>query len=104
LFSPTPQFYPGYGSALAYLTPARGPAVPFAALPFPFRNVHDVPCQGGGFLGATYDPFRIDAVPAARRYLAEMLQRTEGLGRSRLNSRRRLLETLDRAEPAGGPG
>src|SRR5205085_2313603 len=34
LFSPTPQFYPSYGSAPPYLDRARGPAVPFAAPPF----------------------------------------------------------------------
>ena len=58
LFAPQPQFYPSYGSAVAALGP-RGRRVPFAALPFMFRNVHDVPCQGGGFLGSLR--------PAARR-------------------------------------
>src|SRR5207248_5497056 len=50
LFSPLPQFYPSYGSAVAYLHRGRNLDVPFAALPFPFHNVVEVPCQGGGFL------------------------------------------------------
>ena len=45
--------------------------VPFAALPFVFRNVQDVPCQGGGFLGSAFDPLRIEGDPAARRELLE---------------------------------
>src|SRR6266540_2268307 len=56
LFSPLPQVYPSYGGAVAYLHRARNLEVPFAALPFTFHNVVDVPCQGGGFLGAAYDP------------------------------------------------
>src|SRR5205823_5052615 len=96
LFAPTPQFYPSYGSAAAYCR-RGGPEVPFAALPFAFRNVHEVPCQGGGFLGAAYAPLGIDAVPAERRYRAELLQRAEGLDTPRLNSRRELAAALDRA-------
>jgi hypothetical protein len=47
LFSPIPQFFPSYGSALAYLWRERRLEVPCAALPFLYRNVVDVPCQGG---------------------------------------------------------
>jgi hypothetical protein len=97
LFAPTPQFYPSYGSAVAHLRP--GAEVPFAAVPFTFRNVHDVPCQGGGFLGSAYDPLRIDAVPAERRYFVEMLRRPDG--GNGFARRRHLLDTLDRAGPAG---
>jgi hypothetical protein len=101
LLSPAPQLYPSFGSAVAYLRRDRGSEVPFAALPFVFRNVHDVPCQGGGFLGGAYDPLRVDAVPAERRYRAELLQWADGLEGARLRERRRLLEELDRAAPAG---
>src|SRR5207247_7515087 len=52
LFSPLPQVYPSYGSAVAYLQRRRPAEVPFAALPFAFHNVVEVPCQGGGFLGS----------------------------------------------------
>ncbi len=69
LFAPLPQFYPSFGSAVAYAKRAENWDVPFASLPFTFRNVHDVPCQGGGILGASYDPLRIEADPEANRYL-----------------------------------
>jgi hypothetical protein len=99
LFAPTPQFYPSFGSATAYLRRQRAGAVPFAALPCTFRNVHDVPCQGGGFLGSGYDPIRIDSVPEARRYRAELLQRAEGVEPARLGGRRLLLAALERTSP-----
>ena len=101
LFSPLPQVYPSYGSAVAHLRRDRNPEVPFAALPFPFRNVVEVPCQGGGFLGAAYDPLRIEAAPAARRYQAEMLQPAEGSPADRRQGRRRLLEQLERGATPG---
>ena len=52
LFAPLPQFFPSYGSALAYHWRHRRLDVACAALPFLFHNVVDVPCQGAGFLGA----------------------------------------------------
>jgi hypothetical protein len=100
LFAPQPQFYPSYGSAVAALGPRR--RVPFAALPFTFRNVHDVPCQGGGILGARFDPLRIECEAAGRRYQADLLRRPEGADAIRLGDRRRLTEALDRT-PAGHP-
>ena len=49
LFAPQPQTYPSYGSAVSYLRREHPTDVPFASLPFPFRNVHEVPCQGAGW-------------------------------------------------------
>lgn len=98
LFEPTPQFYPSYGSAVARCVTATTHDVPFAALPFPFRNVHEVPCQGGGFLGAAVDPLWVDVNPAERRYSAEMLRRAEGVDDLRLQTRRRLLIDLDQPQ------
>jgi hypothetical protein len=99
LFAPLPQFYPSYGSAVAALRPpTRGP-VPFAALPFPFRNVQEVPCQGGGILGSRFDPLQIECDPAARRYRAELLHPAEGLAAPRLDDRRGLLAALEHTPP-----
>src|SRR5262249_8817689 len=78
LFTPQPQTLPSWGSARARLRRARADA-PFAALPFPFRNVHEVPCQGAGFLGAAHEPLRIEVDPEARRYRAEVLAGSPGL-------------------------
>ncbi len=99
LFAPLPQFYPSHGSAVAALRAGTPAEVPFAALPFPFRNVHEVPCQGGGFLGPAFDPLRVECDPENRRYRAEILHRAEGVNLARLGDRRGLLAALDRAAP-----
>src|SRR5262249_4237897 len=97
LFAPLPQFYPSYGSAVAALKTAKRAEVPFASLPFVFRNVHDVPCQGGGFLGSAFDPLRIDGDPARRAYQIEMLQPPAGVTAARRAGRKKLLAALERA-------
>ena len=99
LFSPLPQFYPSHGSSVAALRPGPPAEVPFAALPFPFRNVHEVPCQGGGFLGPAFDPLRVECDPDNRGYRAETLRRAAGVDLTRLGDRRALLAALDRAAP-----
>ncbi|HKB05508.1 MAG TPA: DUF1501 domain-containing protein [Gemmataceae bacterium] len=102
LFAPQAQFYPSHGSAIAHARRERPAAVPFASLPFSFRNVHDVPCQGGGFLGSAYDPLRIEGDPAQRRYHAEPLRRSPDVNAHRAIDRRSLRDALDRPDtPAG---
>ena len=95
LFAPLPQFYPSIGSAVAYLDRGRHRDVPLAALPFIFRNVHDVPCQGGGFLGPAYDPLPIEVDPNSRSYRAEQLAPAADVAGPRLHERRDLLFTLE---------
>lgn len=95
LFEPLPQEYPSFGSALAYLRHDQAVDVPFAALPFPFRNVHPVPCQGGGLLGNSFEPLQIDVDPVARLYHSNMLTRADGLDRVRTSLRENLLQSLD---------
>src|SRR5207248_483611 len=77
------------------------PDVPCAALPFPFHNVVEVPCQGGGFLGSAYDPLRVEMTPDARGYQLGVL-RAEGVEAVRLGQRRRLLRQVERAGPGDG--
>jgi Protein of unknown function (DUF1501) len=95
LFAPQPQTNPCYGSAVTYLRGDRPTDVPFASLPFPFRNVHEVPCQGAGLLGSQFDPLCIEVDPANQRYQIEMLRRPAGLSAVRQIERRALLESLD---------
>jgi hypothetical protein len=76
----------------------RGYEVPCAALPFVFRNVVDVPCQGAGFLGAAYQPFGIEADLPNRAYRADLLALPAELTRGRLLQRRQLLDSLDRSQ------
>lgn len=90
-FAPIPQFYPCHGATLSYFWRAKKLVVPHAALPWVFRNVIDVPCQGGGFLGNAYDPFRIEGDPANLSYRADSLKRPPDLTIDRIQSRRALL-------------
>jgi hypothetical protein len=102
LFAPIPQFFPSYGSALAYLWRERRLEVPCAALPFVYRNVVEVPCQGAGFLGSAYNPFWIEGDPANRAYRSEMLSLPGDLPPDRLHQRRALLESVQSPNhPAG---
>ncbi len=93
LFAPQPQHFPSYGGAVAALRPTGG-EVPFAALPFPFHNVVPTPCQGGGFLGANFDPLQIDVDPVGRAYQVDVLRPRDGVDRDRRRSRRNLLRDL----------
>ncbi|MCU0880806.1 MAG: DUF1501 domain-containing protein [Pirellulaceae bacterium] len=97
LFSPLPQFYPSFGGAVAYMQRHAGRVLPFAALPYEFHNVVTTPAQGGGFLGAEFDPLRIEADPANLAYQVKMFQPADDLGIGRMAERRGLLETLDPA-------
>lgn len=104
LFAPAPQLFPSFGGALAYLRRDRSIPVPHAALPFAFHNVVPTPCQGGGFLGASYDPFPIQVDPRTLAYRADLLDPPEGIGPQRRDHRRALLAELDRdgsATPLG---
>ncbi|MBX9583104.1 MAG: DUF1501 domain-containing protein [Gemmataceae bacterium] len=101
LFAPQPQTFPCYGSAVARLRPGRPTDVPFASLPFAFRNVVEVPCQGAGFLGSAYDPVRIEVDPATRQYRADFFTPAVGIGTERFRGRRRLLDAM--RPPTPGP-
>ncbi len=94
LFAPQAQVFPSFGSTVAYLRRSHPVEVPFASLPFAFHNVHDVPCQGGGFLGKAFDPFWVEADPQARKYRADALTPVEGLSDTRLRERHDLLAAL----------
>ena len=101
LFAPQPQTYPSYGSAVSYLRRHQPTDVPFASLPFPFRNVHEVPCQGGGLVGSRFDPLCIEVDPEKKRYQIEMLTRPDGLNALRQQDRRSLLDSLDHTPGKG---
>jgi len=93
-FAPIPQFYPCHGSTISYMRRDQQFEVPHAALPWVFHNVVDTPCQGGGFLGSAYDPFRIDGNPAKVNYSAEMFARPSDLSIQRLEQRKSLAQRL----------
>lgn len=93
-FAPIKQVFPSYGATLSYLRRELQLDVPHAALPFVFHNVIDVPCQGGGFLGSTYDPLQINVNPESRTYSAGALALPAGQSDDSLRDRRRLLTSL----------
>ena len=100
LFVPTRQFYPSHGSVVSALNPAPVGEVAFASLPHVFRNVHPVPCQGAGFLGAAHDPLLVDVDPVARTYPVDALLPRQGSDAVRRAGRLGLLSALDHATGA----
>ena len=93
-FAPIAQFYPCHGGTLSYLWRHRKLDLTHAALPWIFHNVVNTPCQGGGFLGAAYDPFRINGKPESSTYSAEMFDRPPGLTMKRILQRRQLRDAI----------
>jgi len=57
--------------------------------------VHPVPCQGGGFLGAAYDPLLIDVDVKNHKYDVEMLKLADGLAPARSIDRQSLLDQME---------
>ena len=96
-FAPIPQFHPCHGGTLSYLWRDRRLDVAYAALPFVFHNVVPTPCQGGGFLGGAFDPFRVTVDPDKQHYVAEELAIRQELPVQRIGSRRELLTSLQTA-------
>jgi hypothetical protein len=101
LFAPQPQFYPSHGGAVAYMQRSERRVLPFASLPYEFHNVVPTPAQGGGFLGAEFDPLRIEADSVNLAYQASMFRPADDLGPPRMADRRQLLETLDPTNAMG---
>ncbi len=98
LFAPLPQFYPSFGSTVAWSKRDAKLDVPYAALPYIFQNVVPTPCQGGGILGNAFDPLCIDVDVAARNYRIEALGQREGMNSNRLQERLGLLESLSHSD------
>ncbi|MEI8381566.1 MAG: DUF1501 domain-containing protein [Planctomycetota bacterium] len=97
-FAPIPQFHPCHGGTLSYLWRDRRLDVAHAGLPFVFHNVVPTPCQGGGFLGAAFDPFRVTVDPDKQHYIAEELAIRQELPVQRIGSRRDLLTSLQTSQ------
>jgi Protein of unknown function (DUF1501) len=93
-FGPIKQVFPCYGASLSHLRRHLRLDVPHASLPFVFHNVVDVPCQGGGFLGAAYDPLQVTVDPERRVYSAGAIAIPAGESEKRLSDRRELLASL----------
>lgn len=98
-FAPIEQFFPCHGATVSYLRREHRVVVPHAALPFVFHNVVPTPCQGGGFLGTAFDPFRITVNPEKQSYVVDELALRDDLSARRIQARFGLLSALQ-SEPA----
>src|SRR5262249_55670314 len=91
---------PHPGSVLAKLLPAPRNLPPFVMVPEAISPVGpERPGQYAGFLGAAYDPYRVNSDPNLPDYSPGALHLQPGLSPARLEGRRRLLGHL---EPAAG--
>jgi hypothetical protein len=96
-FAPIPQFFPCHGAVVNYLRREQQQVVAHAALPFVFRNVIDVPCQGGGFLGSAFDAFRISVDGDQQNYAAQELTLHDDLSTNRMRGRTQLLREINQS-------
>jgi hypothetical protein len=88
---------PHPGSALAKLLPARPGLPPFVMVPEAVSPVGpERPGQHAGFLGAAYDPYRVNSDPNLADYSPGALHASSDMSTSRIDDRRALLGAIDR--------
>jgi len=88
---------PHPGAALAKLLPSRPGLPPFVMVPEAISPVGpERPGQHAGFLGAAYDPYRVNSDPNLGEYSAGALQPSADINAARLDTRRALLGQIDR--------
>ena len=90
--------YPSAGSIISKLAGARKPGMPaYVGLP----RTHSVGLapgyHGGAYLGVAYNPFVADGDPNSDRYHIATLELPRGVDSARLQGRRTLLASFDRA-------
>jgi uncharacterized protein (DUF1501 family) len=104
---PISDDWPNYGSVLAKLGRGRGPLPPYVSM-MPVvpggapRFVEKSHGQGAGWLGAVYNPMRIDADASSPDYRVADFAPGPELPADRLRGRERLLQALDRPARAAG--
>jgi len=100
--------FPGFGSALSYLTAAGKLAHPTdsltnVALPHVMHNVVDLPGQNAGFLGGQHDPLQISHDPNRADFNVPNLRLPNGVTEQRMAKRLSLLQSVNgRLKNAGG--
>ncbi|MCA8996196.1 MAG: DUF1501 domain-containing protein [Planctomycetaceae bacterium] len=93
--------FPHIGSVLTKLSPSLKSLPTFVALPEQIATTIGAvtPGQGGGILGAKYDPFRIDQHPDEKDFEVPNLSLPTGVTTDRMDSRMALLSWFDRNRP-----
>jgi hypothetical protein len=95
---------PHPGSALARVLGPTGDVPPFVMVPEAIQpNGPERSGQFAGFLGAAFDPYRIDSDPNIPDYSPGELRPPAGLDAARIRRRRRLLDAVARV-PGSAPG
>jgi hypothetical protein len=89
------QYFPCYGAGVTYMRHGSSCVAPHAALPYVFHNVVNCECQGGGFLGAAYDPLQFLVDPVTKTYSLGDLEREPDETPQRMSRRQDLLNSLD---------
>ncbi len=88
---------PHPGSVLAKFLPRTGPVPAFVMVPEAISPVGpERPGQHAGFLGAAYDPYRVNSDPNRTVYSPGALDPAGDVPGSRLEERRRLLDQVNR--------
>lgn len=95
---PTPDDHPHLGALLAKVHRPREGMPVFASLPEVVKDagVNEFPGQGAGFLGAGYEPFRIQGNAASGEFQLPDIFLPADVSAHRLSDRRLLLSQLDR--------
>ena len=102
-FSARGSDFPHYGSVLSKLRPNRNGMPTFVALPDIIATTAGkvTPGQGGGILGAQYDPFAITDHPEEPGFSISTLSLPKGLSNPRMKNRRALLRQIDNVARLG---
>jgi hypothetical protein len=91
-----PQQLPSYGSRLTYVMKDPTLRLPHVTLPYPARDgPYVLPGQTAGFLGAAYQPFRVEQDPNAPDFGIASLQLPAEVTVDRLEHRESLLGLID---------
>jgi hypothetical protein len=88
--------FPCYGSVVSQQRPRPRDVPSHVALPHVMYNVVKLPGQTAGFLGAACNPFQIVHDPNDPNFRVDELELPADLPLARLESRRSLLELIDR--------
>jgi hypothetical protein len=90
------QQLPSYGSRLAYVLQGQTLSLPHVMLPYPAKDgPYVLPGQTAGFLGAAYEPFRVEHNPNAPAFGIPTLSLPADVTLNRLEHRESLLGLIE---------